>query len=134
MDEKDQKPEEEQEPAGDETPKGPDISDQIRSGVKEFRDTISGLGEALGVAMKTVLSDREFVVMVRVNKDTRDNLDHLMQAGLFKSRSEAAAFLLASGIKAQSMLFDKIKDKTTEIGRLQEELRNLISGLGMPEQ
>jgi hypothetical protein len=134
MDEKDQKPEPEQEPAEDETPKGSDISDQIRSGVKEFRDTITGLGEALGVAMKTVLSDREFVVMVRVNKDTRDNLDHLMQAGLFKSRSEAAAFLLASGIKAQSVLFDKIKDKTTEIGRLQEELRNLISGMGMPEQ
>jgi hypothetical protein len=92
------------------------------------------LGEALGVAMKTVLSDREYVVMVRVNKDTRDSLDHLMQAGLFKSRSEAAAFLLASGINAQSVLFDKIKDKTTEISRLQEELRNLISGLGMPEQ
>jgi len=134
MDEKEQKPEDQQEPVeGETTPKGPDISDQIREGVKGFRDTISGLGEALGVAMKTVLSDREFVVMVRVNKDTRDNLDHLMQAGLFKSRSEAAAFLLASGIKAQSVLFDKIKDKTTEIGRLQEELRNLISGMGEEE-
>jgi hypothetical protein len=134
MDEKEKKTGNPEEPADDETTKGPDISDQIRSGVKEFRETITGLGEALGVAMKTVLSDREYVVMVRVNKDTRDSLDHLMQAGLFKSRSEAAAFLLASGINAQSVLFDKIKDKTTEISRLQEELRNLISGLGMPEQ
>jgi Arc/MetJ-type ribon-helix-helix transcriptional regulator len=133
MEDKEKKKQNPEEPEEDET-KGPDISDQIREGVKGFRDTISGVGEALGVAMKTVLADREYVVMVRVNKDTRDSLDHLMQAGLFKSRSEAAAFLLASGIKAQSLLFDKIKDKTTEISRLQEELRSLISGLGAEEK
>jgi len=107
-----------------------DISEQIMEGVKGFKNTISGLGEALGVAMKTVLSDREYVVMVRVNKDTRDHLDQLLQAGLFKSRSEAAAFLLASGIQVQKELFERIKDKTAEISKLQEELRDLITGEG----
>ena len=119
-------------PMGEETgeTKPQDISEQIMEGVKGFKNTITGLGEALGVAMKTVLADREFVIMVRVNKDTRDHLDQLMQAGLFKSRSEAAAFLLASGIQVQKALFERIKDKTAEISKLQEELRDLITGEG----
>lgn len=111
-----------------EATKHPDIPDQIMETVKGVKNTLFGIGEALGATMKTVLTDRDFVVMVRVNKETRDHLDNLMQAGLFKSRSEAAAFLLASGIEAQAKLFDKIKDKTTQINQLQDELRTLITG------
>jgi hypothetical protein len=50
-----------------------------------------------------------------------------VSAGVFRSRSEAAAFLVEEGIKAQSALFQRIQDKLTEIEKLRSELRTSIS-------
>jgi hypothetical protein len=50
-----------------------------------------------------------------------------VSAGVFRSRAEAAAFLIDEGIKAQSPLFQRIQDKLTEIEKLRTDLRNSIS-------
>ena len=42
------------------------------------------------------------------------------------SRSEAAAFLIAEGIKSRQGLFDRIGEKISEIRRAKEELRQLV--------
>jgi hypothetical protein len=49
-----------------------------------------------------------------------------VQSGIFKSRSEAAAFLIVEGVKAQEALFNRIEDKISEIERLRNELRDSI--------
>lgn len=63
------------------------------------------------------------VVMVRLGNEAVQQLDLLVEAGLFGSRSEAAAFLVGAGIKSQQDLFEKIGRKSTEIQKLRRQLR-----------
>ncbi len=63
------------------------------------------------------------VVMVRLGNEAVERLDQLVEAGLFGSRSEAAAFLLGAGIQAQEKLFEKIGRQSSEIQKLRRELR-----------
>ena len=63
------------------------------------------------------------VVMVRLGNEAVAQLDLLVEAGLFGSRSEASAFLVGAGIKSQQDLFEKIGRKSTEIQKLRRELR-----------
>jgi Arc/MetJ-type ribon-helix-helix transcriptional regulator len=73
------------------------------------------------------LSARDHVVMVRVNDESLRQLDALVQSGIFKSRSEAAAFLISEGIKAQEPLFARIAERIKEIERLRSELKDIIA-------
>lgn len=66
---------------------------------------------------------RGHVVMVRLGDEPLARLDQLVEAGLFSSRSEAAAFLVGAGIQAQDELFEKIGRQSSEIQKLRRELR-----------
>lgn len=66
---------------------------------------------------------RGHVVMVRLGDEPVAQLDQLVEAGLFGSRSEAAAFLVGAGIQAQEKLFEKIGRQSSEIQKLRRELR-----------
>src|SRR5438132_2939869 len=66
---------------------------------------------------------RSNVVMVRLADDALGRLDELVDAGLFGSRSEAAAFLVGAGIQAQRTLLERISAQTAEIGRMRRALR-----------
>jgi len=88
-------------------------------------NAVAGVGSTLDAAFST-LKDRTNVVMVRVDQDTAVALDALVEAGVAKSRSQSAAFLLREGIKAQSELFGKINAKIQEIQKLKEDLRNSL--------
>ena len=83
---------------------------------------VTGVGDTLEEAFST-LKARTNVVMVRVDEETAKALDALVDAGVAKSRSQSAAFLLREGIKAQSALFDRIREKIQAIQKLKEELR-----------
>lgn len=77
-------------------------------------------------AIKNILSMRDNVVMVRVNKESLAKLDELVEAGIVGSRSEAAAFLIGEGIKSKRELFDQISEKIGQIKKTREELRQLL--------
>jgi Arc/MetJ-type ribon-helix-helix transcriptional regulator len=98
----------------------------IENIVEETRARAETLGESIRETVQAVMSSRDNVVMVRVNKDTLTRLDELVEAGILNSRSEAAAFLIAEGIKARRDLFDKISEKIQQIRRTREELRKLL--------
>ena len=104
--------------------------DEIASSVKEVAqktgEVFNKATESIGKAIESALSARDHVVMVRVNDDSLKSLDALIQSGIFKSRSEAAAFLISEGIKAQQPLFNKIAERIREIERLQSELKGII--------
>ena len=53
-------------------------------------------------------------------------LDHLVETGIMGSYSEAAADLIAEGVKARQGLFDRMGEKIGEIRRTKEELRKLV--------
>jgi hypothetical protein len=83
-------------------------------------------GVRLSEAMEDALSDRDHVIMCRVNDPTLGAIDTLVEAGLCDSRSTAAAFLIREGIKADAELFNRIRDVTQKISALKSELRQLI--------
>ena len=95
----------------------------IDRGAKVFQQG----GETIETAIKSALAFRENVIMVRVNKESLQKLDELVDSGLFKSRSESSAFLIREGIKARQDIFSKIKEKTSEIQKLKEELKNIFN-------
>ncbi|HXF06472.1 MAG TPA: hypothetical protein VNM72_13805 [Blastocatellia bacterium] len=100
-----------------------DPLEELASSVKEFAQKIP---ESITKAIEKALEGREFPIMVRVNKDALKRIDDLVEAGIFRSRSESAAFLISEGIKAQASLFDRIYEKIREIERLREELKNVL--------
>src|SRR2546427_4563673 len=63
------------------------------------------------------------VVMVRLGDAAVTSLDELVEAGLFGSRSEAAAFLLGAGIEAQRELFARVGKHSAEIKRIKQSLK-----------
>ncbi|HEX4962341.1 MAG TPA: hypothetical protein VF173_16005 [Thermoanaerobaculia bacterium] len=85
------------------------------SGLPELQDLLAPFFAAKG-------QPREHVVMARLGDEAIQRLDDLVEAGLFGSRSEAAAFLIGAGIQAQSGLFASIAQRTAEIKKLRDEL------------
>ena len=69
---------------------------------------------------------RSNVVMVRLTDDAVLHLDQLVDAGLFSSRSEAAAFLVGAGIDANRELLTQTAKHGAEIKKVREELRQAI--------
>jgi len=65
-------------------------------------------------------------IAVKISADAQNRLDQLVQAGVFRSRAEAAAFLIDEGVKTQSALFDRVEQKLAEIEKLRAELRGMI--------
>lgn len=61
--------------------------------------------------------------MVRLGDAAVAALDELVEAGLFGSRSEAAAFLLGAGIEAQRELFARVGKHSAEIKRIRQSLK-----------
>lgn len=104
--------------------------DEIASSVKEVAqktgEALNKATESIGKAIESALSARDHVVMVRVNDDSLKSLDALVQSGIFKSRSEAAAFLISEGVKAQAALFERISERIAEIERLRSELKGIV--------
>lgn len=66
---------------------------------------------------------RGHVVMVRLSEESAKCLDDLVEAGLFGSRSEAAAFLVGAGIQSQKELFDNISRYSSEIKKIRRDLQ-----------
>ena len=97
-------------------------SKTINEAIKQVESFTENLGKALGSA----LQDRTNVVMVRVNSDSLDYLDMLVEADVTKSRSESAAFLINEGIKANQALFSKIREITDQIAYLKSKLRETV--------
>ena len=92
---------------------GSNVRDRIRSTVEGVRGT-----------------GRLSVVMVRVNAETRERMDQLIEGGLVGSRSEAAAYLMAEGIKAREDLFAGIAVQVEAIKKAKEELQRILNEKG----
>jgi len=104
-----------------------ELASSVREVAQKTGEAFNKATESIGKAIDSALSARDHVVMVRVNDDSLKALDALVQTGIFKSRSEAAAFLISEGIKAQASLFERISERITEIERLRAELKGIVT-------
>ena len=113
--------------------------DRIAEGLEEAgvtainKNTLAAMFEDLGETIESVQGKRTNVVMVRVGRDSLDRLDDLVECGLTRSRSEAAAFLIGEGVKARKDLFDKIADQTRVIREAKDRLKELLRDEELPK-
>jgi Arc/MetJ-type ribon-helix-helix transcriptional regulator len=94
-------------------------------GTQELKDLLRQFSKGDG---------RGNVVMVRVNDDALARVDQLVEAGIFASRSECAAFLIGAGIASQQELFDRLSAHTDEIRKLKEQLRQVAMDALKPKE
>jgi len=83
--------------------------------------------ESIKKVIDKTLASRNTVLTIRVNDESNEKLNMLVEAGLFKSRSESAAFLIQEGIKSQEPLFAKMTTKLKQIEKIKKELKNIVS-------
>ncbi|HEX6622902.1 MAG TPA: hypothetical protein VF064_04270 [Pyrinomonadaceae bacterium] len=100
----------------------------VRETASRIPEALSSIGRDISRTIERALSAKDdYVVAVKVSHEAQDSLEQLVQAGVFRNRADAAAFLIDEGIKAQHELFDRVRQKLSEIERLRAELRGMIS-------
>ena len=87
----------------------------------------AGIRTRVGQSLRRFFSGpRDNVLSIRVDDGDVAAIDALVEAGVLKTRSETAAWLIKSGIEANRDLFEQVQEKTAEIRRLREETQELI--------
>jgi hypothetical protein len=116
---------------GDEQAHGERTSSSVREIASRIPESLASIGRDISRTVERALAAKDdYVVAVKVSHDAQERLEQLVQAGVFRSRADAAAFLIDEGIKAQSALFERVALKLSEIERLRAELRGMITREG----
>ncbi len=82
--------------------------------------------DALGKAVVTAVQDISNLMIIKVDGETREHLDLLVDAGVATSRRDAAATLLDAGISAKQATFDRIQQTQAQIRDLRQQIRTLV--------
>jgi Arc/MetJ-type ribon-helix-helix transcriptional regulator len=98
--------------------------DEFGNQVEKFA---SKTAESIKKVIDKTLSSRNTVLTIRVNDECNTMMNMLVESGLFKSRSESAAFLIQEGIKKREDLFDKVKGKLEKMEKIREELKAIVT-------
>jgi hypothetical protein len=108
--------------------KGARTASSVREIASRIPESLSAIGRDISRTIERAMSAKDdYVVAVKVSHEAQEKLEQLVQAGVFRNRAEAAAFLIDEGIKTQSALFDRVQQKLAEIERLRAELRGMIN-------
>ena len=103
------------------------VSSSVREMASRIPESLSAIGRDISRTIERAMSAKDdYVVAVKVSPDAQEKLEQLVQAGVFRSRAEAAAFLIDEGINTQAALFERVQQKLSEIERLRAELRVMI--------
>src|SRR5712691_4851106 len=116
--------EEESEQAGERS----SVSSSVRDMAARLPEQLSAIGRAISRTIERAISAKDdYMLAVKVSQDAQVRLGQLVQAGVFGTRAEAAAFLIDEGIKSQGPLFERVEQKLGEIERLRAELRGMVA-------
>jgi Arc/MetJ-type ribon-helix-helix transcriptional regulator len=104
--------------------KQPSALDELGTQVEKFA---SKTAESIKKVFDRTVASRNTVLSIRVSEESDRKLRMLVDAGLFKSRSESASFLIEEGIKNQDPLLTKISSQLHKIDKIKKELKTIIS-------
>ena len=100
----------------------------VRDIASRIPESLSAIGRDISRTIEKAISAKDdYVVAVKVTPESQEKLEALVQAGVFRNRAEAAGFLIEEGIKTQSALFERVRQKLSETERLRAEVRGLIA-------
>jgi hypothetical protein len=99
----------------------------VRDMAARIPEQLSAIGRDISRTIERAISAKDdYMLAVKVSQDAQKKLGQLVQAGVFGTRAEAAAFLIDEGIRVQAPLFERVEQKLAEIERLRAELRGLV--------
>jgi Arc/MetJ-type ribon-helix-helix transcriptional regulator len=99
----------------------------VREMASRIPESLSAIGRDISRTIERAMAAKDdYVVAVKISPVAQEKVDQLVAAGIFKSRAEAAGFLVEEGIKTQSALFERVQQKLAEIERLRAELRGMV--------
>jgi len=103
------------------------VGSSVRDMAARIPEQLSAIGRDISRTIERAISAKDdYMLAVKVSQDAQTKLGQLVQAGVFGTRAEAAAFLIDEGIKSQGPLFERVEQKLAEIERLRAELRGLV--------
>lgn len=103
------------------------VGSSVRDMAARIPEQLSAIGRDISRTIERAISAKDdYMLAVKVSQDAQVKLGQLVQAGVFGTRAEAAAFLIDEGIKSQGPLFERVEQKLAEIERLRAELRGLV--------
>jgi Arc/MetJ-type ribon-helix-helix transcriptional regulator len=112
----------------DDEPSRERVHSSVRDIASRIPESLSSIGRDISRTIERAISAKDdYVVAVKVSHEAQEHLEQLVQAGVFRNRAEAAAFLIDEGIKSQSALFERVQQKLLEIERLRAELRGMVN-------
>ncbi len=130
-----------------------DVIDQISKTLEEhgidFRIAMAGdnlanctvmclTGDMKATVAEMGRASRDQVVMVRVDEETKHDLDAWVETGAVKSISEAAALFIREGINVRSGELAELRDAIEEVGdakrRLKEKAKEVIGDTGSSDE
>ena len=104
------------------------VGSSVRDMASRIPEQLSAIGRDISRTIERAISAKDdYMLAVKVSQDAQVKLGQLVQAGVFGTRAEAAAFLIDEGIKSQGPLFERVEQKLGEIERLRAELRGMIA-------
>ncbi len=99
----------------------------VRDIASRIPESLSAIGRDISRTIERAIAAKDdYVIAVKISPATQEKVDQLVAAGIFKSRAEAAGFLIEEGIKTQTALFERVQQKLAEIERLRAELRGMV--------
>ena len=84
------------------------------------------IAQAGGVIPSEPAPTKSNVVACRIDKRDLDAIDALIEAGIRSTRSDAASWLIHTGIEANKPLFEKVNGTVAEIRRLRASMQQLV--------
>lgn len=86
------------------------------------------LFESLGKAIVTTAQDVSNLIVVPVDRATREKLDMLVETGAAESRRAVVVSLLQEGLQRRAHVFEKIEKTRAQIAALKQQLRSVAGG------
>lgn len=93
--------------------------------VQQFFDEVGDLLITLGRAVGKVAEDATGLMVMPVDAQARHDLDALVEAGLAKTRAQAAVQLLRDGVQSNQSVYEKVERTRAQIDALRSQLRSL---------
>jgi hypothetical protein len=104
------------------------VGSSVREMAARIPEQLSAIGRDISRTIERAIAAKDdYMLAVKVSHDAQIKLGQLVQAGVFGTRAEAAAFLVDEGIRAQTALFERVEIKLAEIERLRAELRGIVN-------
>ncbi|MDW8010874.1 MAG: ribbon-helix-helix domain-containing protein, partial [Sulfolobales archaeon] len=99
------------------------VATSIGRSVEDVVEGISRILESLQQGLGSVPGRASQVVSVRVRDRDLEVIDQLVDAGIFKSRSDAISYFARKGIEASREWIGKALEQAKKIKELQESIR-----------